>query len=252
MDCLIPFLLKRCKVSTLADQLGNAFGNIHPVHLDFCTTAFFQADTLGAVILAAVHSTGNSMGASADTVFFLEKISKFFCRVVGSCKFIDTVFSAFNTAASGKSLGNLVFRDKSLRLRYLCSGRYICGTVKTEIPERSVDIVQLMIVESEKRPVLFFCRPESCKLVCQRAAKIHVFEPFCKPPGFIRKAASVHAFKHVKISLLYGFFAQIPTEIPQGLCDFRSLMKGSLVYFHICRKTAIREHPGDSLCRLIP
>ena len=108
----ICFVLCGSQETILLDKIENPFRRVVPTELNLRAETFFEADSFGAVILAAVRRAGNGVGTPSDAVFAFEKVSQFFCGVRFGEVFVDAAFAAFDAAPAGECRGDFILSDK--------------------------------------------------------------------------------------------------------------------------------------------
>ena len=114
---VIGCLLIRREVAVQSNQLRDARSDLVLIHLNIRTGVLFQHDTFAAVIFIAAAFSGYSMGMSADTVLFFQKIGALFWSVRRLEKLVDAGLSTLKAAPVRKRSRNFIFGDKPASLR---------------------------------------------------------------------------------------------------------------------------------------
>ena len=157
--CKLQFLKPRLflwgKVSVPADQRVNPLCNLGPAYLNIGAAFLLKHDAFAVVILVAVRSLGNRVGASACAVLLFEKVCFFLFRVSSGEVFVNAALAALNTAAAIHGMVDFILGDEPVQLRDGGHLRSILPAGQKLIAQPLPQSVQLVIVEAEQRPVLF-------------------------------------------------------------------------------------------------
>ena len=109
---IIKRLFVWCKIAVHPNQLRDTRSDLVPIHLNICTTRFFQRDALAAVIFIAAALSGYGMGMPADAILLFQKIGILLGGVRSLEKLIDAGLSTLKAASVCKRSSNFIFGDK--------------------------------------------------------------------------------------------------------------------------------------------